>query len=441
MRRSVFIAILGVLTACDDTGLGGRPTLSIDASLTEMEQGGTAVLRPSFDGEPINPARVDWTSRDQSTVLVAADGVARGVNAGAAWVVAQYGDAMDSVRLSVRFPGLPAGTVAARVGDDRSLRLGGRAYLWRSNPGDDESVMLRATNLGGISPDRPLIAADSVVDISFPGPLAVGGRAIPAPEVTIDGSGIRTTGTGGHVMMRARDPRGGMRFYFPVGEGSQVEIREVTPPTGLGYADGRVVGAVSFEAAALLAAPPETCAPLPSPCPLSERTIPVYVQFELPLESTPLPTGSIQINTAGEIQASVIGGSAVLVGDGVRFSLDGTFAAGSGQRFTDVQGWLPRPAVGRPTLVRREFPSSFDAAGGPDAWVLLEERLSTALAGELHVFEEGTLTITDYRAPTATRYGVLVGELAATFAASEGAPRQVHALFELPILPAGRRHP
>src|SRR5690349_8723139 len=111
-----FAPLTIVLAACADGGTAPTPgSLAIAApGGTEMVEGQTMTLGVQQNGADLGATSVRWTSRDPSTLTVK-DGVVRAVAAGPAWVVAEQGEARDSVRITAHFSSVGSGGAALRI--------------------------------------------------------------------------------------------------------------------------------------------------------------------------------------------------------------------------------------------------------------------------------------------------------------------------------------
>jgi hypothetical protein len=440
MRLRALLAALALAAACDNSGAGLGPDadLTIQAATTDLARGGSVALHATLGGEAAAPGAVRWTSRNPAAATVGPDGVARATGAGVAWVVAEHGDAKDSVRLRVRFGDLAPGTFAAQIaGVSSSLRLGGRAMRIPAGPHSGLGVYLTATDQGGLDPNGDVWQADSLIYIAFPGAIAAGTKSIGAPTVTFD-PGMQVRGNGGNVMMRARQPDGSMHVYVPAGDGATVEITRVDEPSAAGVVDGRVVGSVAFEAAAFRLGPEiEDGSPVVTQ--LSTSTIPVYLEFELTLEEMLLIEGTLALTRDGVTRAGTLFGDGAMHEEGLRFQVGHVFGTAAEATFAALEVWLPNPGPGTTALVPREAPTASGTAGGAESWALFNEGLIAGNGTVIwDVLRSGTITVTEYRAPTPTAWGMAVTELRATFADPSGPTTDVVATMRLPVVPLGR---
>ena len=176
MRVALAAVALAVGCGGDTTTqpIPGGPSVRLTVAASQLTEGeSTAATVLDASGKPLPPASVQWQSSDATIVAVAQDGTVRALASGEAWVRAQYGNTIDSVRVtivrtSVASVELDVETATVAEGATRQLAavvkgpagqpLTGRGLTWRSS----DAGIVQVGALGLVTAIRPGAATITV---------------------------------------------------------------------------------------------------------------------------------------------------------------------------------------------------------------------------------------------------------------------------------------
>ena len=285
-RRVQRLALALAATGCSGSIDGPRGTLVIDAGTAEVAEGGTLVVRTTFEGRVLGANEVEWLSRDPSTLSVR-DGVVTGNFPGVAWAVASHGRVTDSVQIVVRFAALAPGEVGMRIGSERAAhRLDGVALFTEYT---QQGTVYQSTSLIVSSGGPPVIddrccrlLGDTLLQVIFMALPTPGIRTLQPPVTTIEtrlGERLVRTGPDDALLM-LRDPQQRMRYYVPI-KPMLLQFTRVEMPTTqpLGIVEGRV----AFEAVGVYESSGATPGELVY-TPIGDRTTTIYAEFSAPVK-------------------------------------------------------------------------------------------------------------------------------------------------------------
>ena len=408
-----------ILAACADGSTGPGTRLVLRAPSGELAEGGRLTLVVEAAGRPVDPRDVEWVSRDAAVASVSG-GVVTGIGPGVTHVVARVGAARDSIRLTVRFADLGPGRTGVRLSTtgggaqpDQTFRLNGLGLVHRiaSSPRDYSWIHASSRDVASAAGDD-LFAGDTLLVVNFRGTPAPGSVAVVPPTISTGADGF---GIGGDsaVYMQIADPDGSYRFYVAVTPAT-LELTTVELPGQPGRVPGRVAGRVSFQAAGLRLTFGDRGAQTVTP--LGDQTVQVYAEFVSPLYH--ILTSYVSGTVAGQPYADTLfrlGGWAAMTGDTLQ-----VFANGLMNRTVDtptylrIEASIPAPRLGdfalapdAATRVRVAFAPLYRAGPGEGGQI---GQLVTGVPAS------GTLSITEFRAPTDDAYGLMVGRIDATLA-------------------------
>jgi Tol biopolymer transport system component len=176
-RRVALAATMLAIGCGGDTAtrpLPGDPTVRLTVAASQLAEGeSTAATVLDAAGKPLPSASVQWQSSDASIVAVAQDGTVRAMAAGEAWIRAQYGSRMDSVRVTVARTAvasveLDVERASVAEGATRQLvalvkgpagqTLSGRGLVWRTS----DAGIAQVGALGLVTAIRPGTATVTV---------------------------------------------------------------------------------------------------------------------------------------------------------------------------------------------------------------------------------------------------------------------------------------
>jgi hypothetical protein len=450
MRRTtaaLAAAVLGV--GCAEGGTTPAVGFTLRAPAAELAEGTTLAIGVESGGLAVGADEVQWATRDAGVATVRA-GVVTGVGPGVTWVVARRGAAADSVRLTVRFGALASGSAAVRVFetgtgaslvDGDRLQLKGFAFIHENlaNRGSF-GTWIRATSrdVSAAADEQSFFGGDTALSIGLSGPLQVGVSTLQPTRVnTTNGFGIGGDST---VFLQIDDgintrPDGSIKVYVAV-TSPQLEITSVTMPSAPGITPGQVTGRVSFQAAGLKLHIVDRVLEVD---PIGTQTLQVYAEFASPLyhQLAPMLAARVTGNPWSD-DAFYFGAMGVMDGDVLTGHFTGLLNAETETR-TFFESWLrlPSPGVG-------EFPLSPDSAAASFRADFAEFYRTPSPAGQfgpkLHTTSHaGSITVTEFRAPTETEFGWLIGKVVATLSTTPQDPfntEQFETLhFHLPIEP------
>lgn len=440
MRARTFVIVLvGALVACRD-GTSPASGLVVSAGTTEMVEGRTTPLTVTLDGEVVDPAQVQWESRDPFTIdVVGATAHARAP--GLTWLVARVGELRDSVRVGVRFTGLELNRVGVLISSGGEIAhrfsLGGASLLFEL-PNSRTHTHVHAST--GRTPGAlvgDLFAYDTVVSLRLEGTPQVGLRALPPmiAEAMEDG-GFMFTGSEGLIMhMIEREPDYAITYYVAVND-SPLEFTTVDVPAEAGVDYGTVAGRIVFEAAGFRVVYPTPPA-LPRIEQIGESTVRIYVEFSTNLYRVPVPFSEFAVAGTPYAGSANTAGFALMRNGVLELRQESMINFRQpGERFIRSKFAIAAPAVG-----------TFDFAqvgAQADVDFLLFVRSNPDLDGGDLVPETsavgrtGTVTITEYRPPTERAYGFIAGSYTATLDFGAAHPEYqttFESSFRMPIDP------
>ena len=451
MRWCVVIGVAALAaSACSDTGTGPGSVLTIGAPSTDLVEGERMALSVRVGGQPVAAGLVTWTSRDPSTVTVS-DGVAHAVAPGVAYVVASSGHARDSVRLTVHFRQIDANSIAIRIAGEPSagqMQLGGRTLQYKVLGTTFEAASIHASNVP-LGPDPDPWSGDTTIIIALNSGLTLGERAVKPPTiVTTPRVGVNLNSGG--VFMRVLQPDLVQHLYVAVTD-SRLQVSSVALPPEPGRELGAVRGSVSFEAAPLKLEVLEGGGQRVTP--LSDTTVFVFAEFVTPVEYF-LISPVMRVTVGGSRYAGEVltGGYGAVVDGGVTILFNGLLGRDSdAETLFETRLWLPNPAVGAHSVTAASAEVLDDSTGGAEPWahVLTAPFLRSdpcCPSGQLGPHEHalsrsGTVTVTEYRAPTENAFGWVIGTLTLALdywdVTPVGQTLTVETSFRFPLEPLG----
>ena len=389
---------------------------------TELTEGQTVALGVRSNGATLEPSSVRWTSRDPSTLTVK-DGIVHAVAAGPAWVVAEQGEARDSVQVTAHFSSVGSGGAALRFlgAPGAPMRLRGAGLLSEVMVSGWSHTVLQASNIDVGSEIGNAYWGDTTLMIMRPGKLAEGPIKVPAFENIVTTNGLGWGGAGGGIVLRIREGSSKFKFYFAV-DSSPVLIKSAVYPANPGRVPGLITGAVTFVAAGLQF--DVDAAGKPFVVPIGDTTATIYAEFATPVwhvlqpmfteskwEGTPPYHAPDRANPGGH--AKIVNGALAMR----LFSFIGQSTTPDAQ-IGEGWVWVPTPALGTVALDSVGPSKMADSTSGAKPWVwfrFVSPAQNTWPLPWYHSFsEKGSLTITAYRAPTATDFGEVRGTLVMT---------------------------
>ena len=413
MTRKLSLVTLMLAGACADTAGPALSDLEIAAQRTEVFEGESIELDVRSAGSRVDARRVQWSSSD-TRILGVRDGVVAGVAPGSAWAIATAGTARDSVRITVRFANLGAGT-ALRIGNsDTQLDLGGNALMHAELDGPvDGTTIYAGTVASGVSLGE-IQSADTMLFVTFPGAPQVGDHELPAPLVRTDPA----FSTGAGPYLRVRTGPSSYRVYVAATT-SYLKIRAARLPAEPGHAAGNLVASLSFEAAPLDVRFDNGVATV---TPAGTTTVPIFAEFAVPVHHVLRARTTLNIaggTRAGDYttatMAQFYGYDAYTTNFGERNAFEGvtvragTISIDEPREYLDAALWLPLPEAGKTYEVDAGGPS-YDDFGTPWAFARI---YSVGPDGnrDFTICVKGSATVTEYRAPGERTYGVVAGTL------------------------------
>lgn len=448
--RSLLLVLMAV--GCSDPS-GVASSFAIGEDSVVLLVGEHTTLEFSAgDGMPL------WSVHDPSTVEVA-NGVLLGRAPGVTWVYGRSGNRRDSVRVTVRSANLPSGVVRARVQDDEGVQVELEAWsVWRRKLSDQvcctQEQIVGATSLIGNDDNGALHASflgrPDFADLVQPSNT----RSISGYTLSGSPEEFYFAGDEGIVVYMPSD-RGPSfrRMYVPVDgfELTTFSDGDEAFPEGddLGggvLTDGRFRGTASFDAAGFLVELPELGRQR-IVSQLADTTVSVFVEFDATLHKWLIGDGSLDLQGSRYAWSEDVFGLTIPfaqpVGDGVVLTV-GRIQVGQNidQPFeSDLEIWLPSPAVGARVLEAGSYDTSSPAARGrlvlsaPDKDGLEDPDAVTA------TLIEGTAEIERYMPASMTAMGLLFGSIHATLEFENGPYAgdkvEVSTSFKAPILPIG----
>jgi hypothetical protein len=415
--RALWMAVVlaGTLVACRD-GTAPVDGLVVSAGTTEMIEGRTTPLTVRLDGEVVDPAEVQWESRDPFTIDVVGS-IAHARAPGLTWLVARVGELRDSVRVGVRFTGLELNRVGVLISSDGEIAhrfsLGGASLLLEL-PNSRTHTLVHAS--AGRSPgahEDDLFAYDTVVSLRLENTPAVGLRSLPPMIVQeMEDGGFGFLGAEGLIMrMIEHEPEYAVTYYVAVTD-SPLEFTTVDVPAEAGVDYGTVAGRIAFEAAGFRVVFPTPPA-LPRVEQIGESTVRIYVEFTTDLYRVPVPFSGFAVAGTPYAGTANTAGFARMREGVLELRQESMINFRQpGERFIRSKFAIAAPAVG-----------TFDFAqvgAQADVDFLLFVRSNPDLDGGDLVPETsaigrtGTVTITEYRPPTERAYGFIAGTYTAT---------------------------
>jgi hypothetical protein len=436
------IATLVTLTACTGsdaaTGLA-RPNADdfrLTASATELAKGEALTLRITSGGVAVDARAVTWETRNARALSVT-NGVVRALAPGMGYIVARSGQLADSISLAVRFSGALGGGAVFQVGaDDNPIRLSGLALQLESLRSDYKSTDIIAHSRGAEAALSALDAAfsgDSILSIHLPRQLEVGRHALGAFTVEHTTS-LRISGDEG-VYLRLKDGNLRWRMYFAVGT-STLEITSVQLPAAMGNIPGKLTGRVQFDAAGFVHSIDDRGAQRLTP--ISDRVVPIYAEFSVDIYRHPISGLAAEIG--GRYSGTArMGGAGAMDAVALTAYWNGLLNVGTpNETFIEASLRVGAPAVGSfvlsnstgaPATLSMQFAKFVRTPPGNDPSGQIKDPI-TGMASS------GTVTITEFRAPTGDNFGVLRARLNATVDFPAGSPATVSITdLVLPIVP------
>lgn len=449
------VALLWLMAgACDDPqSPGGVEAFHLTANRTALVAGEDVVVRAvSKAGEDIT-GRVAWTSSDPSTVVVDG-GLATGVAPGVTYVVARFNDAVDSLRLNVRFSALAEGEMAVRIQGDQGgdpVRFGGFTYFIDQlvmEGLDHTSIQASAAGTDPLVPDSIVPPVDTVMHIALPMAPAEGSYRFDSWELMeLDGNiGFRgRAGVSFEILDRDNPDR--TELYVSV-DSFDVELETVELPATAGVETGRLVGRVAFEAAGVYvdrtAAPPEVVGQI------GDETVHIYVEFDTRLRVWPIGGATFQIEGGPQqTDAIQVGGTQAAAFDEGLLLEHGMLLPPTPdwEVLGLTQAWIGSPATGSYTLGESApaYLTGPEAYGADSLWVWtgLGPDVDQVFKGQapLNGFSaSGTVSVDRYEAPTPETFGIIEGSIEAEQPLYDadgptGESQTLHLDFVTPIYP------
>jgi hypothetical protein len=427
------LAVAFGLAACENS-LGPESVRSIEiaidrTTLTEGEHTSIGVSASDIDGGSISGSEVTWISRDPSTVRVE-DGALIAVAPGVTTIVADVRGARDSVRIRVRFAALARGDIGVRLQGSGGVRNASDGYTvtYRRLTLDDfpsgpfhTSIQTRLSD-GAVSntgaADAVFAESDTLVMVIFHDPPEVGARQFDAFEPdTLNGTFILRGAEGALVRIVDSDDPLRTEIYTPVGD-VDLEIDEVVFPDEPGLGGGLMRGAVAFEAAGIVMRLDTAAHTVSIEGPASDTTLHVYVEFETDLYEMLTGSARVELTQNGSTVRRFSSASAWMRAGGAEFTLAAPTEPQTGELPTELLSMYTRiEATGAGTIpVQALDGDTFDwMAGAPGTWSYLRTFPvnQTVLHDDDvtgHGYSTGSqVTLTEYRAPTGTLFGLMRG--------------------------------
>ena len=438
--NSLVLLLLALLTACGD-GTGPVGGLVASAGTTEMLEGRTTPLTVTLDGQPVDPANVVWSSRNPFTVDVAGT-TAHARAPGITWLIARVGGLTDSVRVGVRFTGLGVNRVGVLIAGtdgeiDQRFSLGGASLLYELPSSRTHTMVHASAGRSPGAPDDDLFASDTVVSLRLEGTPQAGLRSLPPMVVQEqEDGGFYFTGAEGLIMhMIEREPDYAISYYVAVND-SPLEFTTVELPAEAGVDHGTIAGRISFEAAGFRVVYPSPPA-LPRVEQIGESTVRIYVEFVTDLYRVPVPFAGFTISGT-PYTGTANTQSFARVRDGVLELSQESMVnfREPNERYVRSKLSIDAPAVGTfdfPAVGAQadvEFSVFVRSNPDQDGGEIVHE--SSAVG------RTGTITITEYRAPTDRAYGLVSGTFTTTLDFGAAHPEYsttIESIFRLPIDP------
>ena len=414
------------VAGCTDNGTGPGSEFRISAPSQEVTEGQELTLSISAGGQPVEARNVAWSSSDPTTVRVT-NGVVRGIAPGVAVVRAGSGLSRDSVEITVRFAQAATAGMAVRIAGVASevIRMRGAGMILQPIGLTSRHLQLRASN-SPFEASLPLAGmGDSLLFINFPGPVVVGTASLN--PLVVDWPSFNFPGDSG-AFFQIRDSGTRIRFYLPVTP-PRLEIREIALPAEPGNVTGLITGSIWFEAAGIVTDVDEVTHQS-FVKPLSDTTVAVYAEFVTPIYHILTPRISLSVEGGPNAGVMHAGGAAVVNSNGLSIRLSG-YPASSGEQIAsmfEASFWVPSPGAGTFAITPVDARVLSDSIGATTAWARLST-MSLSDQGQqgvpLHAFSEsGTITISSYKPPTRTGFGLIDAEIVAVLRYPPGAPVQ-----------------
>ena len=437
--RKLAVVLVGTLVACSD-GTAPAGGLVVSAGTTEMVEGRTTPLTVRLDGEVVDPAEVQWESRDPFTIDVVGS-IAHARAPGLTWLVARVGGLTDSVRVGVRFTGLELNRVGVIISSDGEIAhrfsLGGSSLLFELPSSRTHTMVHASTGRTPGAPEGDLFAYDTVVSLRLEGTPQTGLRSLPPMVVEeMEDGGFYFTGSEGLIMhMIERTPEYAITYYVAVND-SPLEFTTVDVPAEAGVDHGTVAGRLAFEAAGFRVVYPAPPA-LPRIEQIGESTVRIYVEFTTDLYRVPVPFSGFAVAGTPYAGTANTAGYAFVRDDVLELRQESMINFRQpGERFVRSKFAIAAPAVG--TFDFTQVGAQVDAD-----FLLFVRSNPDQDGGELvpetsAVGRTGTVTITEYRPPTERAYGFIAGTYTATLDFGAAHPEYqttIESIFRMPIDP------
>lgn len=431
------VAMAVCVAGCEDpAGVSGNATFAITVDQMVLAVGGhqAVPMEGADQGRTLGPGDVTWTSSDTTTAVVD-DGTVVAKAPGVVWVYGQAGRARDSVRVQARVTDLAEGEAVTRV----QRAQGGEPYRFHARAGVMESLVGGFPTMTGIG-----LSADSLGLPSGAAPAGSAGPNAVAPPLadvvvaqlvsalTVRLPGKPKLGTtylgptlfyhsqpffgsdGGVQVDRLTDKSPSEEYEVWVGvDHPELDIDGLIEGTPL--QPGRLQGSLSFEAAGFLTQSPEW-----SLTPLSDTTVRVYAQFDIPIYYS--VTGGGTLTTAGPFGSGTTTTTAqgtMVADEGLRASMNAVMPPTEDETSSSIslhlEVWLPTPSVGDVSLPPSGGEIVSAQPGGATPWmrailarpVQSPDSLEAALTRA--VSRSGVFTIAEYTPPSSTTMGLLKG--------------------------------
>ncbi len=434
MSRAWFASAAAIaLIACSDMGPQGG--LEIVALATDLLEGESLSLSVTMDGSPLDPANVEWLSRDRSTLTVDA-GVVDAIAPGVAYVIAGWHGVRDSLPVTVRFAHIGADSVGLRLYGDADMRAlwPGMAKLQVNVETGSRNAVLMASNELTIVNSQGW-AGDSVLFVRSPnGEFQPGTTVIPPGDLTGHPMDVISSSPVKFVF----DEHSAYTFFVAVDD-ARLNITALELPAAPGLV-GQLTGWVSFEAAGVHMETTPDGEDIFTP--IGDSTVLAYAEFAMPVFHNLSSSASLSL-LGGPHAASLLSpsGTARLVDGGLSIVLSGAHPDFQRTGVT-ATAWLPEPGVGSSELAEVGPEVITEDAGGLLPWAKLFVRRELDDIESHALSRGGTLEVTEYVAPGSGElgtYGLLRGSLHARMRYWDGSFSEdttiVAGTFSIPVAP------
>lgn len=428
---SMFLVLVLAFTGCDTlTGGSDEVTITIaeGTSLAIALRDSAALTVKDEAGNTITADQLSWSSADPSIATVTSTGQVTAEKVGTTTVTAQLGESDATIEIVVTFEAAANQMLIDVTGDFEALyeieAFGSTAGDMMFAMGLEVNFLDRPTwDFGYIFGERwsETSATGAGIFFALPDNIAAGSYALQsAPE---DFSLVDLTDLSSPLALFYREAAGGVYYvYFPTQGTLQVSAVQIG---GTDFEpSGTVEGSASFPAAEYEESYNETTGEWDYTA--TGGTVQVEVVFKLPAAA--YQAGSMDLSASGgpyPSATSVVGWADAWYNPSSGLGMDVWDVLSSGAEvYADMQ--IFDPAV-----------STFQIPG--DAATYWYESMGTSYMDATG--ESGTITLSEFTAPTSTTYGVARGSVDLTYRVDEFSDRSggeaftVTGTFAIPVAP------